>query len=361
MSDCRQNYLKNLLPMSQMRTSQSSQIDITLLVCTHNRSQDLAELLASALAQKTGGQCTYEVLVVDNNSTDETRAVVEKFIARGHENLRYLFEGRQGKSHALNTGLRALRGWAYAITDDDFILPENWVSTIYEGLQQHPEAAFVSGKVLPLWQAPPPRWLTQRHWAAIAMADYGEEKFYADSDKPLCLLACSFRLADVKAVGGYHPDLAVNVGKIGGTEDLEILQRLWKSGRKGVYLPHLSFQHKVTAARLTKDYHRRWHMGHGCSHALMREADFEQAAARLFDVPSHLYRQALENLLLWLRASLTRNEELAFWHETRWRFFQGFFRQRRRDYLSQQQHGTAREIVTFIGALLHKRHLHEAG
>jgi GT2 family glycosyltransferase len=224
-----------------MTEKSSFAIDITLLVCTYNRSEDLREMLETALKQETGGEFAYEVLVVDNNSTDDTPSIVEEFIARGHENLRYLFESRQGKSYALNTGLDAARGSIFTICDDDFILPENWLKNIFAAFGAHPEASFVSGKVLPAWQGEPPSWLTPEHWSAIALTDYGEKEFYADENNQICLLACSFRMADVKAVGGYNPKLGVTKNQIGGTEDFDILKRLWKSGRKGIYIPHIWF------------------------------------------------------------------------------------------------------------------------
>jgi glycosyltransferase involved in cell wall biosynthesis len=121
-----------------------SKVDLSLLVCTYNRCEDLRELLETALAQETEERFSYEVLVVDNNSTDNTRSVVEEFISAGHKNLRYLFEERQGKSHALNTGLQAVQGWSYVIADDDFILPKNWARGIYDGLTQNPDVAFVN-------------------------------------------------------------------------------------------------------------------------------------------------------------------------------------------------------------------------
>src|ERR1041385_845497 len=256
--------------------STASKVDLSLLVCTYNRCDDLRELLETALTQETEGRFSYEVVVVDNNSTDKTRSVVEEFLSAGHKNLRYLFEERQGKSHALNTGLKAVRGWAYVITDDDFLLPPDWTRGIYDGFVQHPDVAFVSGKVLPLWQAEPPSWLTTRHWSALAMADYGEKQFITDESNQICLLACAFRVADVVAVGGYHGELGPQKGRTGATEDLDLLIRLWKSGRKGLYLPHVSFRHKATADRLTKRYHRRWHRDHGRSYAIMRSDETEQ-------------------------------------------------------------------------------------
>lgn len=330
--------------------------DITLLVCTYNRSGDLREMLETAVAQKTDGAFTYEILVVDNNSTDDTRAVVEEFIARGHKNLRYLFESRQGKSFALNTGLNALRGGIFTICDDDFVLPEVWLKDIFAAFNAHPEVSFVSGKVLPAWQAEPPVWLTADHWSALALTDYGEKEFYADENKQICLLACSFRTADVAEVGGYSQKLGVTKNQIGGTEDLEILKRLWKSGRKGIYLPHIWFYHKVEPHRITKRYHRRWHSGHGSFYAAMRDEEVEQASARLFDVPAHLYFQAAKNIFHWLKYSIQRKKATAFWYETQFYFFKGFFRERRKEFLeSAQNRGSVNEVILFVRSLAAKK------
>ena len=301
---------------------------LTLLVCTYNRADDLADLLQTALSQQTDGTFTYEVLVVDNNSTDGTRRVVDEFVARGHTNLRYLFEPRQGKSHALNTGLDAIRTPLYTIADDDFVLPPEWVQRIVDVFRSRPDVSFVSGKVLPYWQSTVPSWLSQDHWSAVALADYGDREFEASSRNPVCLLACSFRLADVRAAGGYAAALGVSARQVGGVEDLEILQRLWKSGHRGVYVPTISFQHKVGASRLTKRYHRRWHAGHGRFYAALRDPAFEDSSARLFDVPGHVYRQAAETSLAWCAQVLRLNFDRAFLFETRLWFLAGFFRER---------------------------------
>ena len=304
-------------------------VDVTLLVCTFNRSADLRELLETALAQETDGTFTYEVLVVDNNSTDDTRKAVKDLIARGHQALQYIFEGRQGKSYALNTGLAAARGSIYAIVDDDFILPRDWVQRIWDAFRAHPDASFVSGKVLPLWQAEAPEWMGPDHWSALALADYGDEPFWTDRSNQICLLACSFRRADVEAVGGYRAGLGVSQDLIGGVEDLEILQRLWKAGRKGIYVPGMSFHHKVPANRATKRYHRRWHTGHGRFYARLRDPDFERSKGRLFDVPVHMFRTAARDALGWVAWKLRGRERESFACEARLCFFAGFLRERR--------------------------------
>lgn len=325
--------------------------DISVLVCTYNRCADLREMLETALEQETDGEFSYEVLVVDNNSTDQTRRVVEEFVAGGHDNLRYLFEGRQGKSYALNTGLGAARGRLYVVGDDDFILPPDWLKKIFTAFRAHPEVSVVSGKVLPLWQADAPAWLTPRHWSAIAMADYGDEEFYADERNQICLLACAFRRADVLAVGGYRVGLSVTGGQIGGVEDLDILQRLWRAGYKAVYQPHIFFWHKVEPQRMTKQYHRRWHEGHGRFYAALRDERAERSAARLFDVPAYLYRQAAADAFGWLKCVLLGRAEESFAHEAQLCFFRGFFRKRREDYALTRRRGAARELWSFARSL----------
>ena len=300
-------------------------------------------MLDAALAQETAGRFTFEVLVVDNNSTDDTREVVERSIARGHDNVRYLFEARQGKSYALNAGLASARGTLFTTADDDYLFPKDCVATIVGAFRAHPEVSFVGGKVLPLWRGDVPAWLGPSLWSPVALADYGDREIYVDEDHPMCLLGCSFRRADVMEVGGYRTGLSVSKGMIGGVEDLEILQRLWRGGRRGLYLPTLTFFHKVGASRLTKAYHRRWHTGHGRFYAALRDPDFERSSARLFDVPAHAYRQAASAALGWTGAMLRGRRNDAFEYETRMRFFAGFWQARRAEHFN----GTAnRELGT---------------
>lgn len=300
----------------------------SLVICTYNRAAQLRDALRSALQQDTDGLFTYEVLVVDNNSTDQTRAVVESFLAEGHPNLRYLFEPRQGKSFALNRALSALSGKHYTIVDDDFLLPPRWLLGIRDGLRRHPEVAFVSGKVLPHWSSPPPDWLTEEHWSAIAMADYGEVEFRATAQHRVCLLACTFDAASVRAVGGYDTRLGVKGTRIGGVEDLDILTRLWGANKEGVYLPEVAFRHRVEPHRLTKRYHRRWHRDHGRSYAIMRDPETEGTSGRLLDVPLYMYRELVGRLGALVVDSLAGRSARAFAAEARCWFIVGFCAER---------------------------------
>ena len=285
------------------------------------------------MAQEGTGALSYEILVVDNNSTDGTREVAERLQARHPGRIRYLFEPRQGKSYALNRGIGEIRGEYYAIVDDDFILPPDWVRRIVDGFTRHPDAAFLGGKVLPRWGSPPPAWLGPEHWSPIALADYGPREFVVSADNPICLLACTFRTAAVRDVGGYDTRLSVSAGRIGGVEDLEILQRLWSAGHHGVYLPGLSFEHKVEPRRLTKAYHLAWHRGHGESYAMLRDREFERSRLRLLGAPLHVYRQAVTEGLRSVLALLGSDAARSFSAVAKASFAWGFLRRRWRDFV----------------------------
>ena len=329
-------------------------MDLTLLVCTFNRARDLRDLLETAMAQEVDGTFTYEVLVVDNNSTDDTRSVTEEFVARSNGRVRYLFEARQGKSYALNAGLVAARGAIINITDDDFILPADWARRIVVALRSNPDQSFVGGKILPLWQGVVPGWLDRTMWAPIALVDYGDRQLRVDLENQLCLIGCSFRRNDLEAVGRYRGNLSVSKGLIGGVEDVEVMQRLTKSGRHGSYLPELFCHHKVQAHRLTKAYYRRWHLGHGRFYALLRDEDFERSAARFCDVPAHMYAQAAAAAVGWCRWRLFR-PHIAFERETRLWFFVGFFRERRRQHRANGGRGPLRELAHFARVWIDRR------
>jgi glycosyltransferase involved in cell wall biosynthesis len=302
---------------------------VTVLVCTYDRCKDLEEMLCSALRQTGAGESEYEILVVDNNSTDQTRATVERLASNARVPLRYLFEPQQGKSFALNAGVDAARGTYYAVIDDDLIMPDTYVRDLVAAIREFTGVAAVAGKVLPLYEGRPPVWLTKAHWAPIAMADLGERSIRVGSQRPICLMAATLRRAAVLAVGAYRTDLGVRGRKVvGGTEDAELMRRLWSAGLEGLYVPQLVLYHKVDASRLTTAYFRRWHFGHGRSRARERDPGVEKSRARLFDVPVHMYGAAIKDVVGYLGGRLSRRTHHALHHQFQLCFFAGFVRER---------------------------------
>jgi glucosyl-dolichyl phosphate glucuronosyltransferase len=319
----------------------SDECDVTVNICTYNRQQLLRPALESVLSQQAGGP-RYEVIVVDNNSTDETRQLIESFIARGATNLQYVFEGRQGLSHARNAGVAAARSPILAFTDDDVRVAPDWVATIKRTLDDHPEVECVGGKVLPRWPSPPPAWLTHEHWAPVAIVDYGEKPFYVNTDHQLCLMGANvaIRKQTLQRVGGFLPDLQRVENSIGSMEDHELLLRLWNVQAQGLYVPELIVSSEIAPNRLTKQYHRRWRFGHGGFYALARIEEFERSRSGYFlGVPHHLCRTASLDAVGWLASVVRGDLNRAFTYETRLRFFAGFFKARGRDWLRRRNRG----------------------
>jgi glycosyltransferase involved in cell wall biosynthesis len=309
---------------------------VSVVICTYNRADLLPAAVADVLAQDDPQTPPFELLVVDNNSTDETRAVVERAAALDGR-VRYLRETKQGLSHARNAGIAGSRAPVIAFTDDDVRVGPDWLSTIMCTVQAHPGVSVVGGKVLPVWPTTPPSWLTAEHWGPLALVDYGEHPVRVDAGNPLCLVGAN--LAIVRSafdlVGGFAPDVQRVRDSVGSSEDHEFLLRLFGAGGFGIYDPRIVIHAAVQPDRLERAYHRRWHTGHGHFHALMRPEYLERSnAGRLFDVPAHMYRSAARDAAAWAKARLRLDDADAFSREVRLRFFRGFFGTRRRQFLA---------------------------
>lgn len=131
---------------------------ITVIVCTYNRCRSLAKALESITASELPNSVAWEVLVVDNNSNDQTREVVQDFCARHPGRFRYLFEATQGLSHARNAGVQQARGDIIAFTDDDLTVEPTWLRNL-TGALCNGEWAGAGGRILPANAFSPPRWL----------------------------------------------------------------------------------------------------------------------------------------------------------------------------------------------------------
>jgi glycosyltransferase involved in cell wall biosynthesis len=326
--------------------------DVSVILCTYNRCDLLPKALESLLAQDDG-RVRYELLVVDNNSTDRTREVCESLLTQSRQPARYIFEPKQGVSYARNAALAVAKAPIIAFTDDDVCVRSDWVASIKRAFDKHPSIDGVGGKVLPRWGETPPAWLTRRHWTPLALQDYGDAPLLVNTANPLCLVAANLAVRrDVfDRIGLFLPDLQRVQNSIGSMEDLELHLRLWAAGRQELYVPDVVVTAPVQPERLTKAYHRRWYRGNGHFYALLRDQELERSAARLFDVPAHLYRQTLIDLVRRYRYQLSGKEEEAFLCEARLQFFAGFFRERRAAFRRSDHPGILREVTTFLYSL----------
>jgi glycosyltransferase involved in cell wall biosynthesis len=250
---------------------------VTILICTYNRAPLLHETLATMQEMEAPDNCDVDIIVVDNNSTDDTARVVSHASKHARFPITLLQERQQGKSFALNTGLAAATGDVLALTDDDVLPAPDWLARIVNAFREQ-EVMFVFGKVLPRWSCtPPPELLTvpaQDIWGPLAIVDYGDEpaRYEASNTGQRLPIGAnlSFMRSALVAIGGWRTDLGkVNNTLISG-EDHEIFLRLRRHGLySGYYDPQMSVRHYVPESRLTRQYFRRWFYWSGKTHALM--------------------------------------------------------------------------------------------
>ena len=305
------------------------QPEVSVVVATYNRSEILPGTLESLINQD--GDTAYEVIVVDNNSTDDTRNVIDKLREKpGYDKLTYHFEEKQGVSHARNKGIAAARAPIIAFTDDDIRPTKNWVSSISKAFKKFPEADCIGGKVLPHPETKFPAWLTDQYWTPLALLNLGDETLKLNVHKGAGLVAANLavRASAFKGVGLFQPQLQRVKDSVGSMEDHEFQLRLSAANKRLMYVPELLVFAHVLQERLCKDYHRRWYCGHGHFYAVMRDEEFESSKIRLFDVPSHLYRRTCSNAFDWLRHRVTKKANREFQPELEMHFFWGFFRKR---------------------------------
>ena len=298
------------------------QLMLTVILPTFNRA-DLLKRALGALLRQSAMPGSYEVIVVDNNSTDGTAAVVGLFEDR---RLSLVSEPRQGLSYARNTGLAAARAPIVAFTDDDVEVAPDWVQTIVSTLGRYPHVDGIGGRVLPSWQSGRPRWLTREHWAPLALQDHGDARRVFDRSAPIGLIGANvaFRRAVFDRVGTFSPGVQRVKDGIGSTEDHELLARLYEAGGRMLYQPKLLVMARIPGDRCDRRYHRRWHEGHGRFYALMRLPEMERARATPFGVPGHLLREGVHTLAAWVRSALVADWDRAFLAELRLRFLKGF-------------------------------------
>lgn len=228
---------------------------ISVIVCTYNHSETLKQTLTSLLAQTFPSEY-YEIIVVDNNSTDNTAEAVAEFIRSSDKQIRYVKERKQGLSYARNKGAEVARGEIIAYTDDDVIADKGWLAGLYEIYEKDKSVACVGGKIEPIWQAPKPDWLPAELESYLAILDYGPEPIELKSKYPFGA-NFSVRREIFSKIGGFEVDLGRKGKTLLSVEEIEFCHRIEDSGGKLMYTPRALVHHIIPPERLTKKWFRQ--------------------------------------------------------------------------------------------------------
>lgn len=241
-------------------------MDITVILCTYNRCKLLAKALESVALSCLPPSVEWEVLVVDNNSSDRTRSIVEDFSRRYPDRFRYLFESRPGKSYALNAGVVQARGVILAFMDDDVTVEPTWLQNLTGELYRG-EWAGAGGPILPERSFSSfPRWLDPdlpHSLAPLALFNLGPDPV-ALSQSPFGT-NMAFRKEIFDRFGYFRTDLGPQPDSILRGEDTEFGKRILAAGLQLRYEPSAKVFHEVPEDRLQKGYFLAWWFDKGRS------------------------------------------------------------------------------------------------
>ena len=283
-------------------------MDASIIVCTYNRAESLKDTLAALSRLEAPPTRTWEVIVVDNNSRDHTRQLV-KAAQQNWPRLRYVFEPAQGLSHARNRGIAEAAGDIILFTDDD-VLPElDWMETTLAGLDKYGADA-CGGYIAPIWETPPPDWLTERFYGFLAVRTDRSDDYPIESASQAPFGAnMAIRRSVFGKVGGFDTSRGRKGKVLASGEDGEMFERILAAGYKADFLGQSRVHHKVEAFRLTKRYFRRWRFQTSRNIAQSRGLAGDR---RIFNIPLFVFPQLVRAIIRMVWGHLTQPRDEAF-------------------------------------------------
>lgn len=223
--------------------------EITVVVCTYNRADLLAGCLAS-LETQTLDKDRFEVVVVDNNSTDHTQEVVHRFVGR-IENLRVVIEHKQGLSHARNRGWQEAQCPLVGYLDDDAMASNFWCEKVLAAFEESGElTAAVGGKILPWYQVPKPTWFSD----VLEIRSCGDSAGFLPPEHARNGFSGSnmaFKKETLSAYGGFNPQFGMSGNTMYFGDETELFGRLFEDARRLWYDPEIKVYHLVSSDNMT--------------------------------------------------------------------------------------------------------------
>jgi glycosyltransferase involved in cell wall biosynthesis len=264
---------------------------ITVAICTWNRAWSFERTLASLAAARRPGAADLEIIVVNNRCSDETDAVIGRFMPLLP--LRRVWQPVPGLSNARNAAIAAATGEYVVWTDDDVVVDPGWLVAYEDAFNTHPEAAFFGGAIEPVFEGGTPEWIRAewRHLAcAFAERELGSEPFEFDAERLPFGANMAVRTTEQRA-HLFDPRLGRQPGHgLVGGDEIAIFRAMLARGASGRWLPTCRVRHCIPPERQTLRYVRDYFVGQGRTKALTRPP---AVGCRVLGRPAWLWRRAV--------------------------------------------------------------------
>ncbi len=283
----------------------------SVIVPTRNRAESLRATLESLLDMAVPPDARREIVVVDNNSGDHTRRVVAEMAEEAAAPVRYVFEPRQGKGFALNTGIEQSAGEYLLFTDDDVRVDREWLCEILWTFRAC-GGDCVGGPIRLSPKVELPDWFPRELLGIVGILDLGPTVFRLGPSQDLFGANLALRRSLCQRVGGFPTDMGPGARfRVGG--DTAMFQRVLAVGAVAVYNPRAGVEHRFQPERLRKAYCRRWMFHEGEARALGLPPDIR----RLRGIPLFAVRAAVSDARRLVAAVVRGDGQAAFYRETR--------------------------------------------
>jgi glycosyltransferase involved in cell wall biosynthesis len=241
---------------------------LSVAICTFNRAAFLDDALRSFAATDKLSDIPFELLVIDNNSGDSTRSVVERWAARSKFPLRYVFEGKQGLSVARNRAIKEMAGhWVWYVDDDVYFSPR-WLDGVLEGIKFFPQSSVLAGRVLLAFEPAKPSWLPPSALPHYGMTSFGDELRWLKRREFPVGANMAFRRPVFDEVGLFREDLGRVADSLLSAEETDMVIRLYQRGHKIGYVPGAAVWHRVSEDRATMSWLKKRAYWGGVSYVL---------------------------------------------------------------------------------------------
>ncbi|OAI20515.1 hypothetical protein A1359_03390 [Methylomonas lenta] len=273
-------------------------MDLSIIICTYNRYQNLDECFNCLDQQKLKHNLSWEIILVDNNSSDATKAVVEDYAKTTKLDIHYVFEGKQGLSIARNTGIKYSTGNYIVFIDDDIRVTPTWLNSIYSTFVEH-NCDAVGGRIHLESTENLPKWITPDMCGFLGHQDFGSSPRLMDGISEFPFggnMAIQRRVIDL--IGNFDTDLGrkgegLKKDELFKGEETDFFQRLANAGGKFYYHPDALVFHKILPHQLTKRFFLTLHHNAGIQTALQ---DTMQYKRQILGIPFFIIPQFLRSI-----------------------------------------------------------------